>query len=392
LLTVGVSFLCAASLLATVMPLMLAYTLASVFLIGIEIVKRLTFVPALKDFYQFQKIAFAQISVALLMLALSCALSWNGTHEAVTNLSEKPILNNIDSATLYEKQQIVFLQKQIQEVNRLQVWKGKLTEQGQTAVNNLLDQTKELQNKVSEKETVTKKSNLDTEKQHFVKTNERSNYAKYITILFDLLLFGILAWLEYYDYRSITEFASVENESDTDESNNENRKESTVKINNDTNENRKDLTSNDVNDNNLNDKNSNVNDNDSNVNGNDSNVNGTDLKRQIGFHNKNNDFRKESTVKKDNKPNDFRKESTVKKDNKNNENRKESTVKKDNKNNENRKESTVKDESIRVCLNCDKRYTLRHHKQKYCCDECRVEFWENENGRKVNKLNKKDKK
>jgi hypothetical protein len=37
----------------------------------------------------------------------------------------------------------------------------------------------------------------------------------------------------------------------------------------------------------------------------------------------------------------------------------------------------------RVCLNCEKEYTPRHHKQKYCSDACRVHAWEKKAGRKL---------
>lgn len=49
---------------------------------------------------------------------------------------------------------------------------------------------------------------------------------------------------------------------------------------------------------------------------------------------------------------------------------------------------TDKAKNERVCINCSSSYTYRHHKQKYCCDECRIEAWEKKTGKEL-KLKKK---
>lgn len=42
----------------------------------------------------------------------------------------------------------------------------------------------------------------------------------------------------------------------------------------------------------------------------------------------------------------------------------------------------------RICLHCSKPYIYRHHKQKYCCDECRINAWQKKTGKQL-KLKKK---
>jgi len=49
----------------------------------------------------------------------------------------------------------------------------------------------------------------------------------------------------------------------------------------------------------------------------------------------------------------------------------------------------VSQSNLRTCQNCGNTYQYKHHKQKYCKDECRIEFWENKNGRKLKKKPKK---
>jgi len=50
--------------------------------------------------------------------------------------------------------------------------------------------------------------------------------------------------------------------------------------------------------------------------------------------------------------------------------------------NENRFDAENKD-GTRICKNCNEWYTHKHHKQKYCCDKCRIAYWEKEKGRKL---------
>jgi hypothetical protein len=58
--------------------------------------------------------------------------------------------------------------------------------------------------------------------------------------------------------------------------------------------------------------------------------------------------------------------------------------------NENRlNENRYTNEKQRTCHNCEKQYTYRHHKQKYCCDQCRIEAWEKRTGAKLKKGKKK---
>lgn len=48
-------------------------------------------------------------------------------------------------------------------------------------------------------------------------------------------------------------------------------------------------------------------------------------------------------------------------------------------------ENRYSDTKQRICHNCEKEYTYRHHKQKYCCDKCRIEAWEKRTGAKLKK-------
>lgn len=40
-------------------------------------------------------------------------------------------------------------------------------------------------------------------------------------------------------------------------------------------------------------------------------------------------------------------------------------------------------DTVRKCEHCGKRYEYRHAKQKYCCDNCRIEAWQSRTGKEI---------
>ena len=46
-------------------------------------------------------------------------------------------------------------------------------------------------------------------------------------------------------------------------------------------------------------------------------------------------------------------------------------------------------ESERICNHCTTPYIYRHHKQKYCCDKCRINAWQDRTGKKLKMKKKK---
>ncbi len=209
--TVAVSFMAISGLIAPMMNVYLAYLFSSIALIGIEGLKRLSFRPAVKEYLQFQKVAAFGLIMAFGMLGISLWLTWNGTHEAITTLTDAPTLLNVDSLTGYEKVRIKELTTQLTDVKKTQSWKGVLTPKGQTSYNRITDQIAKLQDKLDSKETDLTFKNDKTATDHTTKTLQRSTHFRFLTLALDLILFVLLAWLEYYDFRSLTEFSRLAN-------------------------------------------------------------------------------------------------------------------------------------------------------------------------------------
>lgn len=218
MVTIAVSFMAIFALLVPMMPYSIASVFAGIALIGIEFLKRMTVKPSVKEFLQFKKVPVFPLTIALSMLGVSLWLTWNGTHDTVFSLTEKPQLLNVDSLTGYEKERIKDLSAQLKDIKKTQSWKGVLTQKGQSSYNRVTAQIEKLQNKLDTKETNLTTKNERTETDHLSQTTKRATHFKYLTLCLDLLLFALLAWLEYYDFRSLTEFAKLKILSDATQS------------------------------------------------------------------------------------------------------------------------------------------------------------------------------
>jgi hypothetical protein len=206
--TIAVSFMAIIGLLAPMMPYKVAVCFALVSLVCIEVLKRLTFKPSVKEFLQFKKFSVFQILIALAMLGVSLWLTWNGTHKAVFELTAAPALVNVDSTISYEKDRIKQINADIAQAQKIR-WQGKITEKGQKIIDRLTSERGKIQDKLDSKESSTTAKNEQTAADHQAKTTTNATHFKYLTLCLDLLLFALLAWLEYYDYRSIAEFSEL---------------------------------------------------------------------------------------------------------------------------------------------------------------------------------------
>ena len=209
LVTVAVSFVCVVALLEPLMPSPAAYTLSFVVLVLIEGLKRLTFSPAVAEWLQFRAFATFQICLCVIAMTASVYLTYKGGHDTVFTLTAKPTLISSDSLTSSDKSRITTLNSQLSDVKRLQTWKEKLTPKGAKNYEKILSQIETIENRVSNKESRASSSNDKTLSDHLNSTQSKALTFRYVTVLLDLLLLLILAWLEYYDFRSFTELATL---------------------------------------------------------------------------------------------------------------------------------------------------------------------------------------
>ena len=206
-ITVVVSFTALYVIIAPLAGSTAAAIISGAILAAIEAVKRLTFAPTVKNYLQFKKVALFSLVLSVSMLCVSLWLTWNGSHDTVYQLTAPPTLLSDQEATATDQGKVKELTRQLQDIKNTQSWKGKITASGQRSFNAIAKQLETIENRISSKESTIQAKNDATTAAHQTKTAGNAGALRYITLILDILLFVLLAWLEYYDYRSFAEYA-----------------------------------------------------------------------------------------------------------------------------------------------------------------------------------------
>lgn len=184
------------------------------FVIVIEAFKRLTLPDLFKRFLQFRQLSFAKIVFVLALTIFSAFLSFNGSHKLVSQYTPPPALISVDSIKTHYTDLISKNETKQAELKKTHVWKGKLTRSGQKTFQQIEDQNSKLQDAqlhdiqqahTENKERLTRSAN---------KTITTGSAFALISLVFDFLLCVCVWYCEYYDFRSLAEFATVHNGSD----------------------------------------------------------------------------------------------------------------------------------------------------------------------------------
>jgi hypothetical protein len=211
LFAVAVSFTCVYSFVNTLLKNALAsFCFAVAFLVLLETFKRLTIPNTFKAFFQFRKLNYLKVAFIVGLTGTSVVLSFIGASDAVQQYTPTPTLINTDSIHTQYHNRITTLEKRLKEIKRSQSWQGTLTPQGQKAyiaVQNQINLIESDRIATTDRATAT---NDQTATQHTTHTDSRAYYFGIVSLLFDLLLIGFFYFMEYYDYRSFTEFAELE--------------------------------------------------------------------------------------------------------------------------------------------------------------------------------------
>lgn len=184
--------------------------LTALFLFGIEAFKRLTIPDFFKNLLQFRKVNFFKLLCITGLVAVSVSLSYMGANDAVKMFSPDAVVTNVDSLTAPFMTRIETLEKQLKDIKKTQSWKGKLTKSGQQAYNRTNEQIAQLQAKVLDIDTHTRDKNELSETMHDEKIISVAWIFALFTIALDSVLLLLLWFLEFYDFRSLAEFAEPE--------------------------------------------------------------------------------------------------------------------------------------------------------------------------------------
>jgi hypothetical protein len=204
-------------LLAMVKNELLTGTLTLLFLAIMEVIKRLTIPKAIKEFLQFRKFRIMLVVVSLALTTLSMTLSYYGASDTVLIFTPDAKLTDVEPTKSEFNERINDLRKQRKEIKKTMSWKGVLTPQGAKAYNEVTKQIGLLQIDLNANVSRITASNDDTTKNHNQKTTVRSNFFAAFSLVFDLSLLFCFLFLEYYNYRSFTEFADHQAAADVEQ-------------------------------------------------------------------------------------------------------------------------------------------------------------------------------
>jgi hypothetical protein len=211
--SVATAFTCVFVFLQTMLQNKLFTGVFSVaFLLGLEAFKRLTIPYFFKNLLQFRKINFIKLTFILCLTVVSVTLSYVGAKDTVRIFTPSVFLTNVDSMRNGYNERITILEVRLEDVRKSHLWKGKLTTEGQIAYNQISNQIAMLEGDKLQNIGKAIAQNDEKALQNSRKTSVNAYFFGLFTLLLDVLLIGLLFFLEYYDYRSFTEFVKLDNQ------------------------------------------------------------------------------------------------------------------------------------------------------------------------------------
>jgi hypothetical protein len=180
------------------------------FIALIEITKRKTNSVLFRDVLQFKRASFAVValaSFALLISGLSITSSYYGADRTVKEFTPPPPPVNTDTITAPIRAQLAEIDQQIKEAQNTK-WMGTTTRTSQQAIKHLSEQKTLLTSRLIAVENRTDESNVILMGKHEQETTITARRFALATLVSELLFILCAFYLEFYDYRSLAEFAT----------------------------------------------------------------------------------------------------------------------------------------------------------------------------------------
>lgn len=195
----------------------LAGAFAFVFLAFLEALKRLTIPSFFQRFFQFRQVAFAQLAIIALLASLSCFLSFKGASDAILALTSKPELIDLEAVRAPYLERIKSLEAQKADLKKTSTYQGVYTSRGARSAERIDASISQLDAELLAQTGEAEAANKAQLEAHVRQTGLKAEYFAGLALIFDLALILALGWLEYYDYRSLAEFAKHKGAKKTDQ-------------------------------------------------------------------------------------------------------------------------------------------------------------------------------
>jgi len=159
-----------------------------------------------RDLLQFKRVGALGLTV-LLLSGLSIASSYFGAQRAVVEFTAPAKVVNADSAAADITAQIAAIDQQINDA-RATRWNNTTTRTSQRTIDRLTQQKTVLLDELTRTRSRVDQINDTTTAEHTRTTRLSAQHFALFTLLLDLLFIVCAFYLEYYDFRSLAEFAT----------------------------------------------------------------------------------------------------------------------------------------------------------------------------------------
>lgn len=208
LFSLATAFACVYGFIQLALPWpVLAAVFSLTFLTLLEALKRIAIPPLFKTWFQYNKLVAGQLLFIVLLSACSVVLSWQGAKDAVRLLSKPVQLTSLDQVRQPYLDQLGRLQEERRLIEK-QTWQGKLVSDARKQLAVVQQQEAMLLQDLSEAVKAAEESNKDATLKHAEVTGLKAEHFAAAALVLDILLLFALAFLEYYDFRSLAEMSA----------------------------------------------------------------------------------------------------------------------------------------------------------------------------------------
>lgn len=184
------------------------------FLALLEFLKRTTTANFFKDLLQFKTWSKGLAGAVILLIGISISFSYFGAKRIVKEWTPAPTLLNKDSLTAPILANIASIEAQINDARHTK-WKGTTTSTSQQTIKALTEQKTAVLSELYRITGRTDERNDVQQNLHVSEIQLKAEHFAGFTFLLELLFILCAYYLEFYDYRSFTEFARQQNETST---------------------------------------------------------------------------------------------------------------------------------------------------------------------------------
>jgi hypothetical protein len=184
-----------------------ASAVITVFLLAVlEYMKRETGAKLFHGYLQFKSAAFGLVATVVLLSAISTAASYFGAAQIVESLTPPPALADVAEETSGIEGQIAGIDQQIQAAQR-NTWQGKLTPRAQRTVERLTESRAALTDELTRTRERVDIANDELAETHTGEMTTNASTFALFTLICEIALIACLYFMQYYDYRSFSEYA-----------------------------------------------------------------------------------------------------------------------------------------------------------------------------------------